>query len=313
MENSHPLEHLKLITKTFFRHIQEVVKTRLKMAHHLDLVECVGMSRTELRQERSQRLMAKRAYNAARLKVEMEEVELDRLLEEDDRRYFSLIPDRDYIAAYFLEERSDWMRNAGLRYRFGVPLDDADPEITLQVWKRDPDTGDQQLEAIAGDLYTVSLMTPCGKATINVNLIVESSESRKYANSWLQFSTFDVGHSEKAWTIPSEAWYSYMMWREDAPDRRKELDTRLLFVAVGDYGQIGDNCKIEHFRDFTADDILILMQNMAVGKVYSRPTSEEALLSTIQGGAVELLRTDPDFSDMMTDSVGGILTTGSGR
>lgn len=47
---------------------------------------------------------------------------------------------------------------------------------------------------------------------------------------------------------------------------------------------------------------------MAVGKVYSRPTSEDALLSTTQGEAVELLRTDPDFSDMMNDSVGGILT-----
>ena len=278
------------------------------MAHHLDLVECVGMSRTEMRQERAQRLMMKRAYNAARLKAESEDRRLDRILEEDDERYFRLIPDRDYIAAYFLEERSDWMRNAGLRYRYGVPIDDADPEITLQVWKRDPDTGDQQLEAIAGDLYSVSLMTPCGTATINVNLIVESSESRRYCNSWLQFSTFVVGHSEKAWAIPGEAWYTYLMWREDSPDRRKELDTRLLFVAIGDYSQIGDNCKLEHFRNFSVDDITILMQNMSVGKVFPRPTSEEALLSMEQGGAVELLRSDPDFSDMMTDSVGGILT-----
>ena len=278
------------------------------MAHHLDLLECVGMSRTEMRQERAQRLMMKRAYHAARLKAESEERRLDRILEEDDERYFRLIPDKDYIAAYFLEERSDWMRNAGLRYRYGVPIDDADPEITLQVWKRDPDTGDQQLEAIAGDLYTVSLITPCGTATININLIVESSESRRYCNSWLQFSTFDVGHSEKAWAIPGESWYTYLMWREDSPDRRKELDTRLLFVAIGDYSQIGDNCKIEQFRNFNVDDIIILMQNMSVGKVYPRPTSEEALLSMEQGGAVELLRSDPDFPDMMNDSVGGILT-----
>ena len=278
------------------------------MAHHLDMVECVGLSREEARQERSQRLLMKRAYHAARLKAESEERRLDRILEEDDERYFRLIPDRDFIASYFLEERSDWMRNAGLRYRYGIPMDDSDPEITLQVWKRDPDSGEQQLEAIAGDLYTVALMTPCGTATINIHLIVESSESRRYCNSWLQLSVYDIGHSEKAWAIPGEAWYTYLMWREDSPNRRKELDTRLLFIAVGDYGQIGDYCKMEHFRTFSVDDIIVLMQNMSVGKVYSRPTSEDALLSMEQGGAVELLRSDPDFLDMMNDSVGGILT-----
>ena len=277
------------------------------MAHHLDLIECVGLSREEARQERSKRLLMKRAYHAARLKAESEERRLDRILEEDDVRYFRLIPDRDFIAAYFLEERSDWMKNAGLRYRFGIPMEESDPEITLQVWKPDPDSGEQQLEAIAGDLYNVALMTPCGSATINIHLIVESSESRRYSNSWLQYSVYDIGHSDKAWAIPGEAWYSYLMWREDCPSKRKDLDTRLLFVAVGDYGQIGEYCTLEHFRNFTVDDIIVLMQNMAVGMVYSRPTSDDALLST-QSGAVELLRTDPDFSDMMNDSVGGILT-----
>ena len=50
------------------------------------------------------------------------------------------------------------------------------------------------------------------------------------------------------------------------------------------------------------------MQNMSVGKVYPRPSSEEALLSMEQGGAIELLRTDPDSLDMMEDSVGNMLT-----
>ena len=140
-----------------------------------------------------------------------EERVLDRILEEDDERYFSLIPDRDYIPTYMLEERSDWMKDAGLRYRYGVPMDHANPEIMLQVWKRDPDSGEEQLEAVAGDLYTLTAMAPCGTGTVSLSLIVKSSESRRYSNSWLQYSVFDIGCQEKAWAIPGEAWYTYMM------------------------------------------------------------------------------------------------------
>ena len=269
------------------------------MAHHLDLLPCVGMSRAERRQERNQRLLMKRAYNAARLKFESEERRLDRILEEDDERYFSLIPDRDYIPTYFLEERSDWMREAGLRYRYGVPMDHGNPEIMLQVWKRDPDCGEELFECVAGDLYTLTAMAPCGSGTVSLSLIVESSESRQSSNSWLQYSVFDIGCQEKAFAIPGEAWFTYMMWREDDPSRRRELDTRLLFLAVGDYSQLGNGCTVDHFRQFTVDDVSFLIQNMQVGKVYSRPTSAEALLSTDQGGAIELLRSDPDSFDTM--------------
>ena len=91
------------------------------------------------------------------------------------------------------------------------------------------------------------------------------------------------------------------------PNKRRELDTRLLFIAIGDRSQLGDHCTVDHFHHFTVDDIMALMQNMWVGKVYPRPTSEEALLSMEQGGAIELLRTDPDSLDMLEDSVGNML------
>ena len=151
------------------------------------MVGCVGMSRDEMRQERQQKLLIKRAYNAARLKAEAENRVLDRILQEDDERYFKLIPDRAHVASYPLEERSDWMKEAGMWYRFNIPMDDSDPEITLQVWKRDKETGIEEIEALAGDLYMLSLMTPCGQSHVNIYIIVESSESRKFQTSWLQY------------------------------------------------------------------------------------------------------------------------------
>ena len=273
------------------------------MAHHLDMVGCVGMSRDEMRQERQQKLLIKRAYNAARLKAEAENRILDRILQEDDERYFKLIPDRAHVASYPLEERSDWMKEAGMWYRFNIPMDDSDPEITLQVWRRDKETGLEEIEALAGDLYMLSLMTPCGLSHINIYIIVESSESRKFQTSWLQYSVYDVGCKEKAFTVPSEAWYTYMMWREDSPTQRRELDTRLLFICIGDRFQLGD-ITLDQFRNFNADDCLVLIQSLAVGQVYIRPTSQEAGLSMEQGGEIELLRIDPEaLKDNLTDQL----------
>ena len=69
------------------------------MAHHLDLLPCVGMSRAERRQERNQRLLMKRAYNAARLKAESEERVLDRILEEDDSNKDGLVSFPEFMSA----------------------------------------------------------------------------------------------------------------------------------------------------------------------------------------------------------------------
>ena len=163
------------------------------MAEHVD---CVGMSLEERKEERSQRLREKRAYNAARLKGESEERKLDELVRKDEEKYFNLIPDKAFVASYFLEERSSQMKARGLRYRFKIPDSDEDPEVTLQLWRRDQETGEELLVADVGDLYTVELLSPCGEGYFNMNIVVESSESRKLGRSLLYYSVFDIGHAE---------------------------------------------------------------------------------------------------------------------
>ena len=126
-----------------------------------DYIECMGMSRAERSIEKAQQLRWKRAYNAARLKVESEERRLDDLVKMDEEKIFKLIPEKEFVAKYFLEERTDQMRKEGLRYKFNIPETDVDPEVTLQLWKRDEDTKEENLVGEAGDLYTVDLMSPC--------------------------------------------------------------------------------------------------------------------------------------------------------
>ena len=259
-----------------------------------DYIECVGMSRTERSIEKAQHLRWKRAYNAARLKVESDERRLDELVKEDEEKIFKLIPDKAFVAKYFLEERTDQMRMEGLRYKFNIPETDLDPEVTLLLWKRDEVTGEEKLVGEAGDLYTVELMSPCGDGTLTINIIVESSESRKQHQSRLFYSVFDIGHAERAYTIPSEAWFTYLMFREDEPRNRSELDARLLYIAIGDKGQLSAMCTLAHFKSFSLDDVVNLMQYMTPGRVYERPTSGEALLSMNDDGKEELLRSDPE-------------------
>ena len=87
------------------------------------------------------------------------------------------------------------------------------------------------------------------------------------------------------------------MFREDDPKNRFELDARLLYIAIGDKGQLSAMCTLAHFRRFNLDDLVNLMQYMTPGRVYERPTSGEALLSMNDDGKEELLRSDPDEAD----------------
>ena len=262
------------------------------MAEHVD---CVGMSLEERKEERSQRLREKRAYNAARLKGESEERKLDELVRKDEEKYFNLIPDKAFVASYFLEERSSQMKARGLRYRFKIPDSDEDPEVTLQLWRRDQETGEELLVADVGDLYTVELLSPCGEGYFNMNIIVESSESRKLGRSLLYYSVFDIGHAERAYSIPGEAWFTYMMFREEGKETRLDLDARLLFIAIGERAQLGDDCTLAQFKSFGVNDLINLMQSMTPGKVYKRPTTDEAWLSMAKKRPVEeLLRTDEE-------------------
>ena len=264
-------------------------KTLGTMADH---VECVGMSSSEMREEKRRRLLEKRAYNSARLKAESEDRRMDEVLRQDEERIFTLIPDKDFIASYFLEERSLEMKKEDLRYRFNVPMSSSDPEVTLQLWRRDQITGEEILQGEVGDLYSLELMSPGGDGSLNINIIVESSESRRRSRSMLYYSVYDIGHQERAYSIPGEAWFTYLMFREDDPGNRAELDARLLFIAIGDRSQLSAYCTLAHFMNFTIEDIIQLMQAMTPGKVYERPTSEEASLAMRKNGGEELLRSD---------------------
>ena len=143
------------------------------MAEHVD---CTGMTLEERKKERDQLLKEKHAYNAARLKLESEERRLDELVRRDEEKYFNLIPDKAFVASYFLEERTTQMRECGLRYRYKITEADENPEVTLQLWRRNQDSEEDVMVADVGDLYTVTLLSPCGMGSFNINIIVESSE-----------------------------------------------------------------------------------------------------------------------------------------
>ena len=98
------------------------------MAEHVD---CTGMTLEERKEERARRLKEKLAYNTARLKLESEERRLDELVKKDEEKYFNLIPEKAFIASYFLEERTTQMKMRGLRYRYKIPDEDENPEVTL--------------------------------------------------------------------------------------------------------------------------------------------------------------------------------------
>ena len=148
-----------------------------------------------------------------------------------------------------------------------------------------------------GDLYSVWLKIPAEKTEEEkLNLLVESDESRRSTRSRMFYSVFDCGHSEKCYSIPAEAWQTYMMMRSDEDVDRKELDTRLWFVAIGDKGQLEDNCTLDHFRKLNLEQLKCIMTKMSPGLTYERPTSREAMLFMRSGThfVCELLRSEDD-------------------
>ena len=255
------------------------------MADNIELVDCPTLTPREAATERERILLEKRAYNAARLKAEEEKIrreseerKLQILTDLEEDRYFNLLPDRRYVATYWLTERSMRMRLDGLRYKFKIP-EMADPEMTLQLWRRDRVTDEEMLVGNVGDLYTVWLKIP---------------ESRRSAQSRMYYSIFDVGHHEKAYSIPAEAWQTYMMFRSDEEEDRVEIDTRMWYIAIGDKGQLEGHCTMEHFRTLNLEQLKDIMNNLMPGLTYDRPTSEEALLCMNTGTVFELLRTDEE-------------------
>ena len=150
----------------------------------------------------------------------------------------------------------------------------------------------------------VTLLSPCGEGSFNINIIAESSESRKLGRSLLYYCVFDIGHAERAYSIPGEAWFTYMMYREGERGSRLDLDARLLFIALGERGQLKEDFTLELFKSFGVNNMVMLMQSMTPGKVYKRPTSsEDGLAMTKRRVVEELLRSDPREEEEEKESV----------
>ena len=228
---------------------------------------------------------------AAEIVAEIRRIEA--LADEEDARFFNVMPKREWVPTYKLIERTADIKQRNFWYMYKIPESRSDPEITLQLFQRDESTGHMNLLGNVGDLYQISLMIPNGPGEVPIHLLVESAESRRSPYSLMYYSVFDAGHLEKAYSCPAEAWETYMMFRGDGEEDRRELDTRLWYLLLGDKEELKELCTLEHFRTIRSKDELEAISNrMLPGLLIERPTSSQALLSMNTGHVVELLRSD---------------------
>ena len=226
------------------------------------------------------------AFKAARLKAKVDETR-EALLMRDEFTIYRVYPDKQFIATGFLMERSEAMREYDLFYKFSISEDDEeDNEVTLQIWKKINQTPGWLVGEV-GDLYRLDLEAP-GGGNVTVHVVVESRQARDDNDLMPQYSVFDIGHKERAFTIKSEAWWNWLTYRDMAIGSRREMDARLLFHALGSREMMG----YIHFLQFKVTDarrIQELMSEMVPGKIYTRPTVEEAMLATdkVQKNAVK--------------------------
>ena len=250
-------------------------------------------SREARRLDRDEWRLRQIAFQAAQLKAEAKEKTISVGLKKEELDFYRVYPDKRYVAGYFLEEKTDAMLARGLKYKFRIPEDKEDPEVPLILYQRDLATGEEIPLGEAGDLYHLLLHTP-GGISIELDLIVESRTSVESPESWLYYSCYDIGHGEKAYTVPNSAWQNYLTYREDVEGVREELDIRLLFLAVGHRNYIG-GCNLDQFKKVTAFQLKRMMGEMLPGFTYVRPTVAEAQLNTLEGDQAELLRMSPVY------------------
>ena len=248
----------------------------------------------------------KLAYYAAKLKAvkksERDSRAMDAVyqLRMENRKFFKVMPDLDVVSTYPLKERTDLMKENKWWYRYKLPVEEGETEVILQLWE-DATWNDRKVVMEVGDLYRLNLEIPSG-GEMKLYVLVESAESRRAEESKLFFSVYDVGDAEQAYTIPSEGFETYIMYREDNWRTRKECDARMLYMALGDQDQLND-ISLDDFRELSMASIKTLKENMVPGNIYRRPTSVQALLKTRDpswdGGVEELLRMESEDSIKM--------------
>ena len=213
-----------------------------------------------------------------------------RVLEEEEVTVQRIAPEKEFVAKYFLSERTPEMKARRLRYKFIVSEEEDDDEVTLHMFQRSKRRRIERSLGEAGDLYRVELTLPGRGGKMFFNIIAESQESSSKPKSDLFYSCFDIGHCDKAFTVPAEAWQTYLLWWPDEVEVRDEMDLRLLFIALVNLDIFGRRVSLDEFRLATLNDIIILMNSMTPGKTYPRPTTEEALLTNRTEPGQELLR-----------------------
>ena len=148
-----------------------------------------------------------KALKAARMKAKIDARELkeeDRRLQLEDWKMMKVYPAKCYVARYPLKERSNGMICRDQWYHYGIPEDPEDMEVTLQLWRK-PSGQPLTFVGVVGDLYSLILDVPNGSG-LELHIIVMSAEARMNPGLLLEFSVFDMGNGDKAFSVEHEAW-----------------------------------------------------------------------------------------------------------
>lgn len=236
-----------------------------------------GAIHPSMRSEKEDWQVQQLALKKARAKAQIDEEQLLRRVREDDAALFDVRPDKESIARYYLKERTEPMKEMNLWYKYHIPENKDEVEVTLQLWECPPGEEPRWIGEVA-DLYTVHLEVGEDKGTLAISILIPSSESRLDSRLMPKFSVFDIGCADKAMTVQPEAWFNYLMFRESDELMREEMDQRLLFHAVANKDYTG-NITPMTWRNASLNDIIMTIQSMEPGNVYPRPPAHEAELS----------------------------------
>ena len=120
-----------------------------------------------------------KALKTARMKAKVmakKKKDLDRRVQVEEYQLMRVNPPKCYVATYFLQERSGGMICRQEWYKFHIPEDRDDPEVTLQLWTK-PSGREPTFCGEAGDLYSLELhpQSPTGEVHFeNVILFILS-------------------------------------------------------------------------------------------------------------------------------------------
>ena len=232
----------------------------------------------EMRSQDEELQVRRKALKAARMKAKVdarEEKEADRRLKMEEYKMMRVYPTK--FPPFFLRERSGGMICRDEFYRWDVPEERENPEITLQLWYK-PNRSTPFCLGEVGDLYCLELDLPNG-STMELSILVKSSEAELRDNPGLrlQFSVLDMGHCEKAYSVEKEAWQNYLLFRDE--NNKEDLDCRLLYHAICNRWEMGE-VALNDFAQQSRSDLVMMMQRMEPGGDYPRPTVEESHLAT---------------------------------